>query len=364
MATLFSELELKDVRLRNRIAVSPMCQYSASDGVPNDWHLVHLGARAIGGAGLVVAEATAVSPEGRISPGDTGLWNDAQLEAFQRIVRFVESQGAVAGIQLAHAGRKASARRPWEGDDHLPADHPEAWQPIAPSSNAFGGHLSRAPRAMSYDDIRRVRDAFVAAARRAAAAGFRWLMLHFAHGYLAQSFFSPLANQRTDEYGGSFENRARFLLETFSAVREVWPARLPLSVRLGVVDYVPGEQPFEECVELARRFKSQGLDVLDVSLGFNTPDASRIPFGQPAFMAPFAERIRRETGVATTSSWNLGDPKVADEAIRKGQLDLVMLAKKMLEEPNWPYHAAQALGQPTPEQILPPAYAHWLKAMS
>ncbi len=361
MPSLFSELELKDVRLRNRIAVSPMCQYSAVQGVPNNWHLVNLGARAVGGASLVVAEATAVSPEGRISPGDTGLWNETQLEAFRPVTRFVEQQGAVPGIQLAHAGRKASARRPWEGDDHLPADDPEAWETIAPSSLAFGGHLSRTPRAMSHEDIDRVKQCFVAAARRALEAGFKWLVLHFAHGYLAQSFFSPLANRRTDEYGGSFENRARFLLETFAAVREVWPERLPLTVRLGMLDYVEGEQPIEESIELVRRLKGQGLDLLDLSLGFNTPDASGVPFQSPAFLAPHAERVRREVGVLTAASWNVGEPQVADDTIRNEQLDLVMLAKAMLRNPHWPYQAAQALGRPHPEAVLPPQYAHWLK---
>jgi 2,4-dienoyl-CoA reductase-like NADH-dependent reductase (Old Yellow Enzyme family) len=362
MPTLFSELTLKDIRLRNRIAVSPMCQYSAVEGVPNDWHLVNLGARAVGGASLVIAEATAVSPEGRISPGDTGLWNDVQLEAFSPIVRFIEQQGAVPGIQLAHAGRKASARRPWEGDDHMPASDPEAWEPIAPSSNPFGAHLSRVPRAMSRDDITRVQHCFAAAARRALDAGFKWLLLHFAHGYLAQSFFSPLANQRTDEYGGSFENRARFSLETFDAVRTVWPERLPLTVRLGMLDYVEGEQPMDESFELVRRLKDRGLDLLDLSLGFNTPDVSRVPFQMPAFMAPLAERVRRELGVLTAASWNVGDPQVADEVIRKEQLDLVMLAKSMLRNPHWPYQAAQALDRLQPESILPRQYAHWLKA--
>jgi 2,4-dienoyl-CoA reductase-like NADH-dependent reductase (Old Yellow Enzyme family) len=362
MADLFSEFQLKDVRLKNRIAVSPMCQYSALDGVPNDWHLVNLGARAVGGASLVIAEATAVSPEGRISPGDTGLWNDAQQEAFGPIVRFIEQHGAVAGIQLAHAGRKASARRPWQGDDHMPPDHPEAWEIIGPSANALGGLLSRTPRAMTHDDITRVRIAFTAAAERALSAGFKWLVLHFAHGYLAQSFFSPLANQRTDEYGGSFENRSRFLIETFASVRRVWPERLPLTVRLGMLDYVEGEQPIEESLELVKRLQREGLDLVDLSLGFNTPDASGVPWGEPAFLAPLAERVHRELGIATAASWNLGDPKVADGAIKKGQLDLVMLAKAMLRNPNWPYQAAQALGRPLPETVLPAQLAHWLKS--
>ena len=361
MSRLFEALPVKSARLRNRIAVSPMCQYSAIDGVPNEWHLVHLGARAIGGAGLVVAEATGVSPEGRITPGCTGLWNDTQLEAWRPVTRFLEQHGAVAGIQIGHAGRKASAARPWEGDAHLPADDPHAWEPIAPSSNVFGGKLTRAPRAMTLDDIRRVREDFVSATKRAQAAGFKWLMLHFAHGYLAQSFFSPLANRREDQYGGSFENRARFLLETFDAVRAVWPEELPLSVRLGVLDFVNGEQPLEESIELLRRMKQGGLDLVDVSMGFNTPDVSGVPWGEEAFLAKFAARIRRETGLLTAMSWNIRDPKHAAELIDGEQLDVVMLAKSFLSDPNWPYHAAQALRREAPETLLPDPYAFWLK---
>lgn len=361
MLHLFEALSLKSARLSNRIAVSPMCQYSARDGVPNQWHLVHLGARAVGGAGLVVAEATAVSPEGRITPGCTGLWNDEQAAAWQPITSFIEAQGSVPGIQLAHAGRKASASRPWEGDAHLPADHPDAWEPIGPSDNAFGGKLPRAPRAMTLDDIRRVREDYVVAARRAADAGFKWLVLHFAHGYLAQSFFSPLANRRTDGYGGSFEGRARFLLETFEAVRAVWPERYPLTVRLGVIDYVDGEQPLEESIELLGRMKAGGLDLVDVSMGFNTPDVSRVPWGEEAFLAPVAARIKREVGIPTAISWNVRDPKHAEGLIASGQLDLVMLAKAFLSDPHWAYRSARTLGHPAPHSLLPDPYAFWLK---
>jgi 2,4-dienoyl-CoA reductase-like NADH-dependent reductase (Old Yellow Enzyme family) len=361
MAHLYKELAVKTIRLRNRVAVSPMCQYSAQDGVPNPWHLVHLGARAIGGAGLVVAEATGVSPEGRITPGCTGLWNDEQAAAWQPITRFIEQHGAAAGIQIGHAGRKASASRPWEGDAHLPAEHPEAWQPIGPSDNAFGGKLVRTPHAMTREDIRRVTNDFASATERARDSGFKWLMLHFAHGYLAQSFFSPLANQRSDQYGGSFENRSRFLLETFDAVRAVWPERYPLSVRLGVLDFVDGEQPLEESIELLRTMKARGLDVVDVSMGFNTPDVSRVPWSEEAFLASVAARIRRETGLITAMSWNIRDPKHADELIANGSLDLLMLAKAFLDDPNWVYHSAKALGQPTPEALLPDPYAFWLK---
>jgi 2,4-dienoyl-CoA reductase-like NADH-dependent reductase (Old Yellow Enzyme family) len=361
MSDLFSEFKLKSVRLRNRIAVSPMCQYSAVDGVVNDWHFVHLGALAKGGSGLVIAEATGVSPEGRITPGCTGLWNDTQAEAWRPIIRFIEAHGAVPGIQIAHAGRKASANRPWEGDNHLAHDHPAAWQPIGPSPIAFGGSLPRIPHEMTLQEIARVRGDFVAAAVRARDVGFKWLVLHFAHGYLAQSFFSPLANQRTDEYGGSFENRARFLLETLAAVRAVWPDHLPLTARLGVIDYVPGEQPLEESIELVRRMKAGGLDFIDVSMGFNTPDVSGVPWGEHAFLAPIAQRIGREVGIPTSTSWNISDAKMTDDLIRTGQVDLVMIAKALLSDPHWPYHAAQTLGRELPQNVLPPQYAFWLK---
>lgn len=360
MSKLFSEFHIKDVSLKNRIVVSPMCQYSADEGVPNEWHLVHLGARAIGGAALVIAEATAVSAEGRITPGCTGLWNDQQADAWAPIASFVKRHGAVAGIQIGHAGRKAAANRPWQGDDHLPPADPRSWEPLGPSPVAFGASLPRVPRAMSKEDIVRVQGDFVAAAQRALRAGFEWLELHFAHGYLAQSFFSPIANQRTDEYGGSFENRARFLLETLRAVRAVWPERYPLAARLGVSDFVDESQPLEESIQLVRRFKDQGLDLIDVSLGFNTPNVSGIPWG-PAFMAPIAQRIKQEAAMATAVGWFIGEPAQAEDIISKGQADLVMLAHKELDDPHFPYHAAKALGVISPQNVLPPQYAHWLK---
>ena len=286
MPSLFDPFPLKSVEFKNRIAVSPMCQYSADEGVPNEWHLVHLGARAVGGAGLVVAEATAVSPEGRISLGDAGLWNDEQAESWSRIAAFVKRY-AVPRIQIDHAGRKASANRPWEGDDHIAASDPRGWDTMAPSAIGFGGELPKIPHEMTKAEIARVQSDFAAAAQRALDAGFECLELHFAHGYLAQSFFSPIANKRTDEYGGSFENRSRFLTETLSLVREVWPERLPLAAKLGVSDFHADGQPLEESIELIGRFKTLGLDLIDVSLGFNTPDASGVPWG-PGFMAPIA----------------------------------------------------------------------------
>jgi len=360
MSKLFSPFQIKGVSLRNRVVVSPMCQYSASEGVPNEWQLVHLGARAIGGAALVIAEATAVSPEGRITPGCTGLWNDGQAEAWTPILSFVKRHGAVPGIQLAHAGRKASANRPWEGDDHMLVSDPRSWEPLAPSPLPFGAKLPRVPQALTKDEILRVQGDFVAAAKRALAAGFEWLELHFAHGYLAQSFFSPIANKRTDEYGGSFENRARFLVDTLGAVRAVWPEKYPLMVRLGVSDFTKESQPLEESIQLAKRFKSHGLDVLDVSLGFNTPDVSGVPWG-PAFMAPIAQLIKEEAAIPTAVGWFINEPQQAEAIVASGQADLIMLAHKELDDPHFPYHAAKALGVAEPHNVLPPQYAHWLK---
>lgn len=359
MSSLFEPFVLKDVTLRNRIVVSPMCQYSAVDGVVNDWHTAHLAGLARGGAGLVVAEATAVSPEGRITPGCAGLWTDAQAEAFRPAVEAIKAAGAVAGIQIAHAGRKASANRPWEGDDHIAEGDPRGWQTIAPSAIPFGAHLPRRPRAMTKEDIRRVQQDYVAAARRALAAGFDWLELHFAHGYLAQSFLSPHSNKRDDEYGGSLENRGRFLVETFEAVRAVWPENRPLTMRLGVIEFDGREETFEEAIELTRRFRAGGLDLLDVSLGFNIPGAS-IPWG-PGFMAPLAERIRREVGIPTATSWYISEPQQADALVREGKVDLVMLGRPLLENPHWPYEAARALGIDKAAWVLPAPYAHWLE---
>ncbi|HEY1630897.1 MAG TPA: NADH:flavin oxidoreductase/NADH oxidase [Rhizomicrobium sp.] len=361
MPNLFAPFSLKDVTLKNRIAVSPMCQYSATDGFIDDWHLVHLGAHAIGGAGLIIGEATAVAPEGRITPGCTGLWSDAHAEKWEPVVAFLKKHGAVPGLQIAHAGRKASANRPWEGDDHMKPDDPRAWEPIGPSAIAFGANLPRVPKAMTKADIGRVRGDFVAAAKRALAAGFEWLELHFAHGYLAQSFFSPIANHRTDEYGGSFDNRIRFILETFTAVRAVWPERLPLTVRLGISDFLPASQTVEESIDLVKRLRALGLDLVDVSVGFNTPDVSGVPWG-PAFMAPYAARIRAEAEIAAAVGWFVSTAEQADDIVRGGKADIVMLAHAMLDDPNWPYHAAKALGIDNAKWTLPAPYAHWIRA--
>lgn len=360
MPALFEPLKIKDVTLKNRIAVAPMCQYSAEGGIPNDWHRAHYAGLARGGAGLVEVEATAVSPEGRITVGCTGLWNDTQAGSFASLAQLIQAAHAVPGIQLAHAGRKASANRPWEGDDHLAEDDPRGWQTIAPSAVAFGASLPRVPRAMSLGDIRRVHDDFMAAAARARDAGFKWLELHLGHGYLAHSFFSRASNQRSDDYGGSWENRARFLVETVRAVRKVWPERLPLSARFGVVEYDGGdEETLAESIALVRSFREEGLDLLNVSLGFSTPNA-KIPWG-PGFLGPIAAHVRKEAGILVSCAWGFSDPELADRAVRNEQLDQVLIGRNHLANPHWTYAAARKLGLDRPASVLPPPYAHWLE---
>ena len=360
MSALFQPFTLKDVTLRNRIAVPPMCQYSAVDGVVNEWHRVHYASIARGGAGLVIVEATAVSPEGRITPGCAGLWNDEQAQAFAPIVQGIKAAGAVPGIQIGHAGRKASANLPWEGDDHMAEDDARGWDTIAPSAIAYGAGLPKQPREMTLDEIARVRQDFVDAAIRARDAGFEWLELHFAHGYLAQSFFSAHSNQRTDIYGGSVENRSRFLLETLKAVREVWPKHLPLTIRFGVIEFDGrDEQTLAESIALVRQFKQAGMDMLSVSVGFTIPETS-IPWG-PAFMGPIAEQVRREAEVPVSSAWGFGTPAIAERVVKEEQLDVVMVGKAHLANPHWAYFAAKELGVNKASWTLPAPYAHWLE---
>lgn len=360
MSALFSPFTLKDVTLRNRIAIPPMCQYSAVDGVANDWHAVHYASLSRGGAGLLIVEATAVSPEGRITPACLGLWNDEQATALARIAAAIKAGGAVPGIQIGHAGRKASANLPWEGDDHIPEGDPRAWATLSPSAVAFGANLPKTPQAMTLEDITRVRADFVAAARRARDAGFEWLELHFAHGYLAQSFFSVHANQRTDQYGGDFSGRSRFLLETLAAVREVWPENLPLTARFGVIEYDGrDEETLAESIELAIAFRNAGLDMLNVSVGFSIPEAN-IPWG-PAFLAPVAAQVRSATGLPVASSWGIDVPATADQVVADQQMDLVMIGRAHLANPHWSYHAALALKKEKPSWVLPAPYAHWLE---
>jgi len=318
-----------------------------------DWHLVHLGSRAAGGAGLVIAEATAVSPEGRITPGDAGIWADRHVEPLARINRFIKGHGAVPGIQIAHAGRKASAARPWDGGDHLPDDE-GGWTPVAPSAIAFGDGLDKVPHALSIEEIQGVQQAFVAAARRSLAAGYEWIELHSAHGYLSHEFLSPISNQRNDRYGGSFENRIRFLVETTRAVRAIWPEHWPFTVRLSCTDWVEGGWDIEQTVELARRLKSEGVDLIDCSSGGTSPHV-KIPL-QPGYQVPFAERIRRDAGIATAAVGLISDPKHANEIIETGKADVVLLARELLRDPYWPLRAAKVLGQPTATSV-PKQYA-------
>jgi len=317
-----------------------MCEYSSEDGVATDWHLVHLGSRAVGGAGLVIAEATAVSPEGRITPGDAGIWADKHIEPMARINRFIKLHGAVPGMQLAHAGRKASAARPWEGGAHLP-DEQGGWQTVAPSPLPFGGDLNKVPREMTEADIRKVQNDFVAAATRAFTAGVEWLEIHSAHGYLSHEFLSPLTNRRADKYGGSFENRCRFLLETTRAVRAVWPDKFPLAVRLSTIDWMPGGWEIEDSIALAKQLKTEGVDLIDCSSGGTVPHA-KILVGA-GYQVPFAERIRREANIATAAVGQITEPTHAEEIIRNGRADIVLLAREYLRDPYWPLRAANVL---------------------
>ena len=346
---LFTPFTLRSITLRNRIGVSPMCQYSATDGVANDWHLVHLGSRAVGGAGLIIVEATAIAPEGRITPGCLGLWSDKHIAPLAHAVTFMKQHGAVAGIQLAHAGRKGSADLPWRGGAHL-SEAQGGWQTIAPSAIAFGGDLPKVPQAMTETDIARVQNDFVAAAKRALTAGFEWLELHAAHGYLFNEFLSPLANQRTDKYGGSFENRVRFLLDAVRAVRQVWPNHLPLAVRISAIDWKPGGWQIEDSIALAKLLKAEGVDLIDCSSGGLVPDA-KIEV-KPGYQVPFAEKIRQAAGIATAAVGFITEPKQADDIVRSGKADLALLARQMLVDPYWPAHAAKVLGYkfPPPNQ--------------
>ncbi len=349
MSALFSPLTLREVTFRNRVFVSPMCQYSSRDGLPTDWHLVHLGSRAVGGAGLVMVEATAVSPEGRISPDDSGLWSDAHTQAFRRIAAFVREQGAVPGVQIAHAGRKASTSVPWRGSGAVGAER-GGWQPIAPSAIPFSETYPM-PRAMGPQDLEAVRGQFAAAARRAAEAGFEVVEIHMAHGYLLHEFLSPLSNRRTDGYGGSLANRMRFPLEVARAVREAWPARFPLFVRISATDWVEGGWDLQGSLELAGLLKVVGVDLVDCSSGGQVANA-RIPFG-PGYQTPFAAAIRRGVGVAVGAVGMITEPAQAEQIVATGQADAVLMAREMLRDPYWPLRAARALGAEAP---WPPQY--------
>ena len=340
MSKLFTPFRVRDITFRNRVFVSPMCQYSSEDGMPNDWHLVHLGSRAVGGAGLVMVEATAVSPEGRITPQDSGIWSDAHAGAFVRITDFVKANGAVPGVQLAHAGRKASTEVPWRGDKGLSPDH-GGWTPLAPSAIQFSDNYPL-PREMSSRDVNTVIDQFAAATRRAAAAGFELIEVHAAHGYLLHEFLSPLSNHRTDEYGGSLENRMRLLLQVAAAVRAEWPLRFPLFVRISATDWAEGGWDLPQSIELSRRLKAIGIDLMDCSSGALVPGA-KIPV-KPGYQVPFSQAIRKEAGIATGAVGMITEAKQAESIISEGQADVVLLARELLRDPYWPLHAAKELG--------------------
>jgi 2,4-dienoyl-CoA reductase-like NADH-dependent reductase (Old Yellow Enzyme family) len=345
MTALFDPLTIHGVTLRNRIGVSPMCQYSYLEGFSNDWQMVHLGARAAGGVGLIITEASAVEARGRITPYDIGLWSDAHIDPLVRVTRFIKEQGAVAGIQIAHAGRKACTDRPWTGAKPLMPGDPRFWQAVGSSPLPFTeGHQT--PQELSKAGIREVQDAFRTAAVRALAAGFEWLEIHGAHGYLIHSFYSPLSNHRTDKYGGSFENRIRFLLETVRAVRPVWPEKLPLTVRLSGTDWVEGGWVVEEAVELSRRLKQEGVDLIDCSGGGNVADA-RVPVGA-SYQVPISEAVRKGADILTATVGLITEPMQADEIIRNHRADVVLLGRQMLRDPHWALHAAQSLKQPAP----------------
>ncbi|HET9840266.1 MAG TPA: NADH:flavin oxidoreductase/NADH oxidase [Candidatus Angelobacter sp.] len=342
MAHLFEPLKMRSIELAHRIVVSPMCQYSSEDGFANDWHFVHLGSRAVGRAAAVITEATAVTADGRISPQDLGIWKDDHVEPLRRIFSFVAAHGSIPGMQLAHAGRKASTNQPWNGGKPIsPAEG--GWTPIfAPSSLPFA-EAYQTPRALSVAEITEIVRAFAAAAQRAEAAGAKLIELHGAHGYLVHSFLSPLSNRRTDHYGGSFENRIRFACEIVAAVRKVWPEKYPLWVRISATDWVEGGWTVEESIELARLLKPMGVDLFDCSSGGNVAGV-RIPVG-PGYQVAFAEQVRRGAGVMTGAVGMITDPAQADQIVRGGQADVVILARQFLREPYWPLLAADALGQ-------------------
>jgi 2,4-dienoyl-CoA reductase-like NADH-dependent reductase (Old Yellow Enzyme family) len=347
---LFLPLTLRKTEFKNRIAVSPMCQYSAVEGHPNTWHLVHLGSRAVGGAALVMAEASGVSAIGRISPGDTGLYLDSHVDAWRPIVQFLKEQGAVTGIQLAHAGRKASTDVPWRGGKPLSASQ-GAWSTVSASPLPFDtGHS--VPKELTVAEIDQIVREFEAAARRALAAGFQVAEIHSAHGYLLHQFLSPLSNQRTDSYGGGFENRTRFLLRVVKSVRAIWPESQPLFVRISATDWVEGGWDIAQSVELSRGLKSLGVDLIDVSSGGGVASA-KIPLG-PGYQVEFAEAIRKHAAIPTGAVGMITDPAQADTIIRSGQADIVLLAREFLRDPYWPSHAAKALRA---DLSAPPQYA-------
>jgi len=350
MPHLFDPITIRGITLRNRIGVSPMCMYSYSDGHSNDWQVIHLGARAVGGAGLIITEATAVEARGRITPYDVGIWSDSHVEHLIRVTQVIKENGAVPGIQIAHAGNKASSKRPWDQEKAIGAGSPPRWQVIGPSPIAFSDDHSVAHE-MSIEEIHFVQDSFREGAKRALSAGFEWLEIHAAHGYLLHSFYSPISNQRLDRYGGCFENRIRFLLETVRTVRSVWPEHFPLTVRISGSDWMAGGWTIEDSVNLARHLKSEGVDLIDCSSGGIAPNVT-VPV-VPGYQVPISEAVRKGAGILTAAVGLITDPAQANEIILNGRADVVLLGREFLRNPYWPLHAADVLEQPSP---VPPQY--------
>lgn len=368
MPNLFTPFTLKGITLRNRTVMSPMTMYSSVDGKLDDYHVCYLGARAAGGFALVFGEQMAITPDGRTTTSCAGIWDGSQIEGHARVTAMIRRMGAVPAIQLGHTGRKGSQLPPHKGVNadgtkkQLPPDHPDGWTCVAPSPVPYGfaGH-THPVHALTVDEIHSLHRAYADAAVRALDAGYQWLEMHFAHGYLASSFFSPIANKRTDRYGGSVENRARFLLEALDAVREVWPDRYPLAMRLGSDDLNPEGIQFEDSLAAIAMMKDHGLDMADVSLGFNTDAMVDPPMKRPAFMVERASRVKREVGLPVMTSWNLGEPRVADRIVREELVDVVMVGRPALANPHWPVWAARELGHPNPFSLVPEDWRWWLE---
>lgn len=339
MSKLFSPLKIRNIELKNRITVSPMCQYSSIDGLPTDWHLVHLGSRAVGGAGLILTEATAVSPEGRISPDDAGIWNDEQMNAYKKITSFIKSQNAVAGIQLAHAGRKASTHSPWKGKGEVKTEN-GGWQTLAPSAISFAENFP-IPKEMTEEDIKLAINQFSEAAKRSIDSGFEVIELHFAHGYLIHEFYSPISNKRGDNYGGTLENRCRFAIEIAKSVRQVIPDSTPLFARISSTDWIQGGWDIEQSIQLAKWLKEVGVDLIDCSSGGNVPKA-KIPTA-PGYQIPFSERIKKETKILTGGVGLITTAEQGEEIIASEKADIVLLAREMLRDPYFALHAAKKM---------------------
>ena len=361
MPDLFSPYTLKGVTLRNRLAMSPMTMYRSVDGLMNDFHVMLMGSRAAGGFGLVFPEQLAITPAGRTSVSCGGIYDDVQVPGLRRVTDIIKDMGAVPAIQLGHTGRKGSEVKPWEGGAQLPPDHPDGWPVVGPSAIPYGGKYKYPVHALSRDEIKAIHRAYAAAARRAVDAGFEWLELHFAHGYLGSSFFSPLANQRDDEYGGSLEGRVRFHLEAIDAVRAVWPERFPLTMRLGSDDLHARGIQFDESIIAVAMMKEHGLDLADLSVGFNTDEMREKPFAEIGFMLERAKRLRGEVGIPVATSWNLGIPALADRIIREEMIDIVLLGRPALSNPHWPLWAARELQQADPFALVPEDWAWWLR---